>query len=189
MCEKQAWRKPRSPQNEQTKIQTIQGVDRIPIESIYGIGKRYSEALRRIGVETVGEVAKITDFDEFEELLSIPAKVLRRIRLRALSYTSGEVFQTEPVEFPGEKLVYIDIETDERCCRVWLIGLLVDGRFTQFYADGWNEKKMVLEKFLGFLDTHRGYTLVSYSGTCFDYRVTLNAMRRPRILRVAITLR
>ena len=32
-----------------------------PIERIYGIGKRYSEALRCIGVETVGEVARIAD--------------------------------------------------------------------------------------------------------------------------------
>ena len=184
MCEKQAWQstgeamKPRSPPDETSTTQTIKHVDSIPIESIYGIGKRYSEALRSIGVETVGEVARITDIDEFEELLGIPIKVLRRIRLRALSYASGEVLQAEPFEFPGERLIYIDIETDTACNRVWLIGVLVDGWFTQFYGDSWGEERLVLERFLGFLENHRGYSLVSYSGTSFDYRVTLNAMRR-----------
>jgi hypothetical protein len=91
-------------------------VDSIPVESIYGIGKRYSEALRGIGVETVGEVARITDLDEFDDLLGIPAKVLHRIRLRALSYASGEVLQTESFEFPGGRLVYIDVETDPAAC-------------------------------------------------------------------------
>ncbi len=149
-----------------------------PIESIYGIGKRYSEALRGIGVETVGDIAKIENIDEFEELLGIPAALLRKIRLRALSYVSGKILQTDSIEFPGDRLIYIDIETDERCSRVWLIGLLVDGRFTQFYADSWDEERHILERFQDFLGAHRGYTLVSYSGTCFDYRVTLNALRR-----------
>jgi len=158
----------------------IQGIPSgsYPIESIYGIGRRYSEALRGIGVETVGEVAKITDIDEFEELLGIPAKVLHMIRLRALSYISGEIMQAEPFEFPSDRLIFIDIETDPACRRVWLIGLLVDGWFTQLFADSWDEERLILEKFQSFLETHRGYTLVSYSGTSFDYRVTLNAMRR-----------
>ena len=86
--------------------------------------------------------------------------------------------QAEPFEFPGERLIYIDIETDPACRRVWLIGLLVDGWFTQLYANSWEEEKLILERFLGFLETHRGYSLVSYSGTGFDYRVTLNALRR-----------
>jgi hypothetical protein len=55
-----------------------------PVESIYDVGHRYSESLRRIGVETVGDVARITDIDEFEESLGIPAAVLHKIRLRAL---------------------------------------------------------------------------------------------------------
>lgn len=149
-----------------------------PIESIYGVGHRYSEALRGIGVETVGELAKIQDIEELEEPLGIPAKVLRRIRLRALSIISGEVLQTKTFEFPSENIIYIDIETDPACNRVWLIGLLVDGRITQLYADNWQDEKHLLEKFLAFLETHRGHTLVSYSGTGFDIRVTLNALNR-----------
>ncbi len=126
----------------------------------------------------MGDIAEIADIDEFEELLGISAAVLRKIRLRALSYMSGRILQTCSFEFPGDRLIYIDIETDDRCRRVWLIGLLVDGRFTRFYADTWDEERQILERFLGFLETQRGYTLVSYSGTCFDYRVPLNALNR-----------
>jgi len=46
------------------------------------------------------------------------------------------------------------------------------------YADCWGEERAILEEFLEFLDRHHGYTLVSYSGTGFDYRVTQNAARR-----------
>ena len=89
-----------------------------PVESIYGVGYRYSESLRRIGVETVVDIARITDITEFEESLGIPAAVLHKIRLRALSFISGKILQTESVEFPGDRLIYIDIETDDRCSRV-----------------------------------------------------------------------
>ena len=157
-----------------------------PVESIYGVGRRYSESLRKIGIETVGDIARITNIDKFEETLGIPAAVLHKIRLRAISYITGKILQTESVEFPGDSLIYFDIETDDRCNRVWLIGLLVDGRFTQFYADKWDDEKHILEKFLGFLETHRGYILVSYSGTCFDYRVILNAIKRHELSPIAL---
>ena len=104
--------KPRNLPDETTTTQSTQRAESYPIEGIYGIGRMYSEALRGIGVETISEIAKITDIDEFEELLVIPTKVLRRIRLRTLSYASGEIMQAEPFEFPGERLIYIDIETD-----------------------------------------------------------------------------
>jgi predicted RecB family nuclease len=149
-----------------------------PVESIYGVGQRYSERLRDAGIYTIGDVAKIRDIEEFEDLLGISGKTLSKIRLRALSYVSGEVIQISAFEFPGDRLIYMDIETDDRCRRVWLIGLLVDGRFTQFYADSWDGEKDILERFLEFLDNHRGYTLVTYSGTGFDTRVTLGAARR-----------
>jgi len=171
--------KPRDIQSIKEDIIQISSLsENYPIESIYGIGKRYSEALRNIGVETVGELARITNIDEFEEVLGIPAKVLRMIRLRALSYISDEIMQAEPFEFPGERLIYIDIETDVHCRKVWLIGLLMEGRFTQFYAETWEQEKEVLERFLAFLEANPGHYLVSYSGTNFDYRVTLNACRR-----------
>ena len=48
--------KPRNPPNEATSCYANPWVDSIPIERIYGIGKRYSEALRGIGIDTVGEV-------------------------------------------------------------------------------------------------------------------------------------
>ena len=43
-----------------------------PVESIYGVGQRYSERLRDAGIYTIGDVAKIRDIEEFEELLGMP---------------------------------------------------------------------------------------------------------------------
>jgi len=157
---------------------TTQPTSTYPIERIYGVGARYAEAFKKQGIETVGDIAAIQKIDQYEEPLGIPAKILQRIRLRAKSIISGQTYQTETVEFPGEQLIYIDIETDEMCSRVWLIGLLVDGHFTQLYADNWLDERRILEELQSFLATHRGYILVSYSGTGFDIRVTLNAMKR-----------
>ncbi len=50
-------------------------------------------------METVRDLASITDIDDSEELPGIPAKVLHIIRLRVISYASGEILQTEPFEF------------------------------------------------------------------------------------------
>ena len=79
-------------------------------------------------------------------------------------------FRFKSLRVPGERLIYIDIETDPASSRVWLIGLHADGWFTQFYAESWEKERLILERFLEFLETHRGYTFVSYSGTGFDHR-------------------
>jgi hypothetical protein len=108
--------------------------------------KSYSEALRGIGLETVRDLASITDIDGSEELPGIPAKVLHIIRLRVISYASGEILQTEPFEFPISGLSTFDILTDPACSRVWLIGFLVDCWFTQLYSNSWEEDRHILER-------------------------------------------
>lgn len=148
-----------------------------PVGRNYGVSVTYAQAFKNQGIETVDDVAAIQQIDLYEEPLGIPSKILHRISLRAKSIISGQIIQTETVEFPRNQLIYIDIETDEKCSKVWLIGLLVDGRFTQLNADSWQDEKRILEELLSFLGTHRGYIFVSYSGTGFDIRVTLNAMK------------
>jgi predicted RecB family nuclease len=90
----------------------------------------------------------------------------------------NKIFQVSPFIFPEDRLIFIDIETDLACQRVWLIGLLIDSKFIQLYADSWDEEKKILSDFLAILKKHPGYTLVSYSGTNFDYRVPLYALMR-----------
>jgi len=46
---------------ETSSVRGCRSAESSPIESIYRIGKRYSDALRVIGVETVSEVARIAD--------------------------------------------------------------------------------------------------------------------------------
>lgn len=64
------------------------------------------------------------------------------------------------------------------CERVWLIGLQINGQFIQFYADNWEQERDILKKFAEILRNNPNYTLVSFSGTDFDYRVILKAMQR-----------
>jgi predicted RecB family nuclease len=99
-------------------------------------------------------------------------------QLRAKSSLENSIFQISSFEPPDSNLIFIDIETDIACERVWLIGLLVDNQFIQLYADNWDEEKAILLRFLEILKDHSEYKLVSYSCTNFDYRVLLAALNR-----------
>ena len=124
------------------------------------------------------DLLRIEELEGFDESAGVSFAVLLKTRLRAVSYVNMETYQTHPFEFPVNHHIFIDIETDVQCRRVWLIGVLIDGVFTQLYAESWEDERRILEEFLALLRRHEGYSLVSYSGTGFDYRVTLNACRR-----------
>jgi len=90
----------------------------------------------------------------------------------------NEVYQVAPFNIDHKKAIFFDIETDIACKRVWLIGLQVNDQFTQLYADDWEKEKEILVKFTKILADNPDCTLISFSGTNFDYRITLSAMQR-----------
>ena len=51
-----------------------------------------------------------------------------------------EIMQIAPFEIFPHNVIYLDIETDLTCDKVWLIGLLVHDEVVQLYADNWNEE-------------------------------------------------
>jgi predicted RecB family nuclease len=163
---------------ESSRLYATGARERHPIGALYGVGTQHAEAFRRIGIETVEDLLNIEEIEGLDESTGVPDAILRKTRLRAVSYVSMETYQIHPFEFPAEHQIFIDIETDVQCRRVWLIGLLIDGVFTQLYAESWENEKRILEEFLALLSRNEGYSLVSYSGTGFDYRITLNACRR-----------
>ncbi len=165
-------------QGELSRLYASGARERHPIGALYGIGRQNREAFRSIGIETVDDLLNIEELEGLEESTGIPGAILKKTRLRAISYVSMETYQIHSFEFPANHHIFIDIETDIQCRRVWLIGLLIDGVFTQLYAESWGDEKRILEKFLTLLRRYEGYSLVSYSGTGFDIRVTLNACRR-----------
>ena len=148
------------------------------LNRIWGIGPTYSKMLNASGLININQLAANQDLDRLSQLSGISSKLLNKFQLRARSIVENKIFKTSEFEFPEEKLIYIDIETDLVCERVWLIGLLVDNEFIQLYADNWDEEKEILSKFLEILKKHPEHKLVSYSGTDFDCRVPLKALKR-----------
>jgi predicted RecB family nuclease len=156
-------------------------LDQHSVDRIWGVGNCYSRQLANSGITTIKELASHRSIEALSCSCEIPLKVLWKFQLRARSILEGKILQVSPFAFPEDKIIFIDIETDLACNRVWLIGLLVDGQFTQLYADDWRREKEILIKFLDFLNKYPDYVLVSYSGTRFDYRVLLQALKRQRL--------
>lgn len=145
---------------------------------IHGIGPFYCDALKGCGINTIGQLAEARDVLDLSLSSGISKRLLRKFRLKAQSVINNETYHIAPFELPTDKLIFFDIETDTDCERVWLIGMLIGGEFRQLYADAWDQERRILDEFIKMLKQHHGRTLVSYSGTNFDHRVPLNALKR-----------
>ncbi|MDH5402847.1 MAG: ribonuclease H-like domain-containing protein [Candidatus Heimdallarchaeota archaeon] len=73
-----------------------------------------------------------------------------------------------------DRLIFIDIETDLACERVWMIGLLQGNELVQLLAENWKEEEKILDDFANYLEGLPFNPLVFYSGTNFDIRVIWN---------------
>jgi len=145
---------------------------------IQGIGPTYSERLDRNGVKDLAELSKIRNLTKVAHRSRIPLSTLKLLQLKARAFLENRVYQIAPFSLSHDKTIFFDIETDIACERVWLIGLQVDGKLTQLYADTWEQEKEILEKFLEILKEKPDYNLISFSTTNFDHRVTLKAIER-----------
>jgi len=145
---------------------------------IHGIGSYYCEALERGGIKSIGDLAEAEDYSALSIISDIPRRLLSKFQLKAKSMINNETYQIATFNLPTNKLIFFDIETDTNCERVWLIGTLIDGEFRQLYADNWEQEKTILEEFTEILKQHSDRTLVSYSCTNFDHRITLGALER-----------
>ena len=90
----------------------------------------------------------------------------------------NRILRSSETNLPQNNLMFFDIETDLNQRRIWLIGILHDEKFEQFFAKDWKQEKIMLKAFLEFLGKKSGVTLVSYSGTNFDWSVVCNALKR-----------
>lgn len=157
---------------------TLEVLPKNSVRRVYGVGESFEKRLGKAGIETVEQLSKIVDLEKTAKITSISQKILWKFKQAAKSMLSQEIYQINTFNVPSEKFIFVDIETDVNCERVWLIGLLIDGHFNQLYADNWDQERSILENFIKIIKEHPGYTLVSYSGTNFDYRVPLAALRR-----------
>lgn len=148
------------------------------VRRVYGIGPAYEERLNKANITTVEQLSRLSDLYVVARSTGLSVRQLRMFQLKAQSMIKQETYQVAPFNIQDEKVIYLDIETDTACERVWLIGLLIHGHFTRLYADSWDQEREILENFLNILKEHEGYTLISYSGTNFDHRVPLGAIMR-----------
>lgn len=156
-------------------------VGKQPVHHLWGIGQTYTRKLRSCGIATIHALAHHANLTALTQQSDISLKRLRTFQLRAQSLLKQDIIQIAPFESPQSNTIFIDIETDLRCERVWLIGLLIHDECIQLYADTWLEEKTILLQFLHILKEYPTYDLVSYSGTNFDYRIPLEAMRRHQL--------
>jgi Icc-related predicted phosphoesterase/uncharacterized protein YprB with RNaseH-like and TPR domain len=157
---------------------TFEVLPQTSVRRVYGVGPVYEQRLIRGRIKTVEQLSKLNDIYSTAELTGLSPGQISTFKLRALSMMRQETYQVAPFDVDDDKVIFVDIETDPACERVWLIGILVDGVFTRLYADTWEQERGILEKFLQILKEHPGYTLISFSGTNFDFRVPLGAISR-----------
>ncbi len=158
------------------------GLNLNSLRNVYGLGYSYEHKLRDFGIM---DVPKLIESD-YDLEIGIPKATFEKLKVYARAYTNNEsvvLDKTKILEVKGRKSIIFDIETDLLCEKVWMIGILVEGKFIQLYADNFSKEKSILQEFANILDKYheKEYCLLSYSGTNFDFRVTKNALIRKKI--------
>ena len=156
-------------------------IDPNSLERLHGIGQRRAFRFVRAGIETIPQLAKAKNLEQISQITKLPKDFVKRARLNAISVTENKILQTSEIILPQNNVIFFDIETDVPPRKIWLIGVLHDGTFTQFFAKDWKQEKSMLTDFLEFLREKQMATLVSYSGNDFDRRVVSEALRRNRL--------
>jgi Icc-related predicted phosphoesterase len=167
--------------NTEPQIQwcdTTQLIDPNSIMNIHGIGPKIASKFKKIKIETIKDLAKIQNLKKISQKTSFSEEQIQKIKLKARSVVENKTFQISELILPSNNLIFFDIETDLKREKVWLVGILDNGNFTQYFAKNWKQEKLMLEKLLSFLQTVPDSTLVSFSGTGFDRNVINRALER-----------
>lgn len=156
---------------------------------IHGIGPVHAERLARSGVKDIAQLSKTINLAKVALKSRISLSFLKLLQLKARAILENRVYQIAPFNLLHDKAIFFDIETDIACKRVWLIGLQIDGKLIQLYANTWEQEKKILEEFVGILKRNPDYNLISYSTTNFDHRVILKAIERHELDKTPLTSR
>jgi len=158
-------------------LDTHEIINKNSLLRINGIGFIREKNLFSLGISTIDELAKI-DVTSVAKESSFSEYFLKKLNLKAKSIVENNIYQIAPFNLSCKDKIFLDIETDISCKKIWLIGLMRNNDFQQFYAEDWTQEKMILIKFLSYIIKHPNSILVSYSCTNFDKYVLLNAFRR-----------
>jgi len=145
---------------------------------IHSVGQQTALKLKRAKIKTIQDLAKAKNLKRISMKTNFSEVRLNKLQLKARSVVENKVFQISDLVLPSNNLIFFDIETDLACKKVWLVGMLSNEKFTQFYAKNWSHEKAMLKRFLTFLRKNPNSTLVSFSGTSFDRNVVHKALVR-----------
>ena len=153
-------------------------IDPNSILRIHSVGPQTALQLKRVKIKTIQDLAKAKNLKSISMKTSFSEGRLNKLQLKARSVVENKVFQISDLVLPSNNLIFFDIETDLACKKVWLVGTLSNGKFTQLFAKNWSREKATLKSFLTFLRKNPDSTLVSFSGTSFDRNVVHRALIR-----------
>ena len=145
---------------------------------IHNINPKDVKKLRECGITSLNQLIEHENLAGLAYESKISLTTLNKYKLKAESSVNKKIYQIAPFTIPDERFIYLDIETDLNSEKIWLIGLEIDGKYSQFYADTWEQEEEILLKFVLVLKANPKITLVSFSGTNFDIRVLKSAMER-----------
>ncbi len=160
---------------------THQFVDPDSLERLHGIKQKRAFRFKRAGIKTIPQLAKAKNLEQISQMTKLSKDFVEKAKLNAISVTENRTLRTSETSLPQNNVMFFDIETDLSQRRIWLIGVLHDEKFEQFFAKDWKQEKTMLKDFLEFLRKKPGVALVSYSGTDFDRRVVCAALKRNRL--------
>jgi len=148
------------------------------LRRIHGVGPSRFSKLLKSGIKNIENLAELDNISKVSYTSGFSEQHLHKLQLQAKSVLSSKTYQIAPFNFSQENVIYFDIETDINRKRVWLIGILIDNRFTQLFAENWGQENRILYEFIEILKQHPDRILVSYSCINFDYDVSLAALER-----------
>ena len=160
---------------------TRQPIDPNSLERLHRIKQKRAFLFKQAGIKNIPQLAKAKNLEQISRMTKLSKNFVEKAKLNAISVTENKILRTSEISLPQNNVMFFDIETDLDRRKVWLIGVLHDEKFEQFFAKDWKQEKTMLKDFLEFLREKQMATLVSYSGNDFDRRVVCEALRRNRL--------
>lgn len=142
------------------------------------VGFKRASLLMRCGIDSLSTLIGANP-NKLSRKSGLSSVFIKKIQLRATASEQNKIIQIKPFTVTSDNnTCFFDIETDLNCERIWLIGCLYQDKIYQFYADRWGQESKILNQLTQFVATNQIKTLISFSGTNFDYRVVRNALKR-----------
>jgi uncharacterized protein YprB with RNaseH-like and TPR domain len=155
------------------------------LRNLFNIGNQLCEKLKNISILSIEDLL-VYESSKTPPKCGITKEYIEKLKNYAISYVENKTIQFYPFAHNHDDRIYIDIETDIEPVsfdfkKVWLISILNGFEYRYFFAKNWDKEYNILSEFLKYLKKHKNKTLVSYSGTNFDFSILSKALKRNKL--------